>query len=92
MSETKVPGEKKADIFLFTLSTCVWCKKTKNLLKELGVEYRYIDVDQLQGDERKKIIEKLKEKNPSCSYPTILIDDSTIIVGFKEKEIREALA
>ena len=92
MTVTVVPGEKKADIFLFTLSTCVWCKKTKNLLKELGVQYRYVDIDQLEGEERKNILQQLREKNPSSSYPTIVINDSTIIVGFKEKDIREALA
>jgi len=92
MTVTVVPGEKKADIFLFTLSTCVWCKKTKNLLKEIGVEYHYVDIDQLEGEERKKILQQLREKNPSSSYPTIVINDTIIIIGFKENDIREALA
>ena len=92
MTVTVVPGEKKADIFLFTLSTCVWCKKTKNILKELGVQYRYVDIDQLEGEERKNILQQLRKKNPSSSYPTIVINDTTSIIGFKEKDIREALA
>jgi glutaredoxin len=47
-------------------------------------------VDELQGDERKAIIEDVKKFNPRCSFPTIIIGDK-VIVGFKEKEIKEAL-
>jgi glutaredoxin len=47
-------------------------------------------VDKLQGDERKAIIEDVKKFNPRCSFPTIIIGD-TVFVGYKEKEIKEAL-
>jgi hypothetical protein len=47
-------------------------------------------VDELQGDERKAIIEDVKKFNPRCSFPTIIIGEK-VIVGFKEKEIKEAL-
>ena len=91
MKETVVPGENKADIFLFTLSTCVWCKKTKQFLKDLGVRYQYVNVDELEGEERKEALDRLQKWNPRPSYPTIVINNSQCIVGFKEKEIKEAL-
>jgi glutaredoxin len=47
-------------------------------------------VDKLEGDERKAIIEDVKKFNPRCSFPTIIIGE-TVIVGYKEKEIKEAL-
>jgi hypothetical protein len=47
-------------------------------------------VDDLQGDERKAILEDIKALNPRCSFPTIKIGD-TVIVGYKEKEIKQAL-
>jgi glutaredoxin len=47
-------------------------------------------VDKLEGDERKAIIEDVKKFNPRCSFPTIIIGD-TVVVGYKEKEIKEAL-
>ena len=37
-----VKGENKGKITLYALSTCGWCKKTKKLLDDLGVEYHYI--------------------------------------------------
>ena len=75
---------------LYTLSTCSHCKNTKNFLNNLGVRYDFIDVDLLQGEERTDMIEEVKKYNPNTSFPTILIGNR-IIVGFKEKEIREAL-
>jgi glutaredoxin len=59
-------------------------------LGECTIKYEFINVDQLQGDERKAIIEDVKKFNPRCSFPTIIIGEK-VIVGFKEKEIKEAL-
>jgi glutaredoxin-like protein NrdH len=81
---------KECDVKLFALSTCVHCRNTKDFLSSCGVEYECIDVDKLDGEERKKVLEQIKEINPSCSFPTIIIGDK-IIVGFRSDEIKEAL-
>jgi len=86
-----VAGKNAGKITLFALSTCSWCKKTKDLLNNLGVEYDYMFVDLLQGDEKDEAIKAIEKWNPDCSFPTLVIDDSKCIVGFKEPEIKEAL-
>ena len=78
------------DVKIFSLSTCSHCKATKKYLSECTIKYEFIDVDLLKGDERKAIIEDVKKFNPRCSFPTIIIGD-TVVVGYKEKEIKEAL-
>ena len=78
------------DVKLFSLSTCSHCKSVKKLLGDCTVKYEFVDVDLLEGDERKSILEDIKQLNPRCSFPTIIIGDK-VIVGYKEKEIREAL-
>ena len=75
---------------VFSLSTCSHCKSTKKFLSDCTIKYEFVDVDQLQGDERKAILEDVKKFNPRCSFPTIIIGEK-VIVGFKEKEIKEAL-
>jgi glutaredoxin-like protein NrdH len=75
---------------IYTLSTCGHCKSTKNLLNECGVNYDCIDVDKLQGDQQTAILEEVKKLNPACSFPTIIIGN-TVIVGFREDKIKEAL-
>lgn len=75
---------------LYALSTCSHCKSTKKLLTECNVEYDYIEVDDLEGEERKAILADIRAMNPRCSFPTVKINE-TVIVGYKEKQIKEAL-
>jgi glutaredoxin len=86
-----VNGQDTGKIMLYALSTCVWCKKTKQLLGDLGVEFDYIYVDLLEGDDKDKTMNEVEKWNPRCSFPTLVINDKCI-VGFKEDEIREALS
>ena len=91
MEFTKVEGEKRGEVRMFALSTCGWCKKTKALLKEIGVEFSYVDVDLLEGEEKSRAIDEMGKHNPSTSFPTLVIDGEKVIIGFREKDIREAL-
>jgi glutaredoxin len=38
-----------------------------------------------------KVYDEVKRWNPSGSFPVLVLDDRKSIVGFREKEIREAL-
>ncbi len=79
-----------APVKVFSLSTCSHCKSTKKLLNDCTVQYDFVDVDLLEGEERAAILEEVKKFNPNCSFPTVIIGDK-VIVGYKEKEIKEAL-
>jgi glutaredoxin len=85
-----VAGKKKGDIFLFTLSTCGWCGLTKKLLNELEVDYRYVDMDFLEGKDEEEATKEMRKWNPGISFPTIIINKKCII-GFDEDEIRRLL-
>ncbi|MBT8364580.1 MAG: glutaredoxin family protein [Deltaproteobacteria bacterium] len=78
------------DVKVFSLSTCSHCKTAKKYLSDCTIKYEFVDVDLLKGDERKAIIDDVKKFNPRCSFPTIIIGEK-VIIGFKEKEIKEAL-
>lgn len=90
MTMIHVEGKKMGRILLYALSTCVWCRKTKQLLEQLGVDYNFVDVDLLSGAERAQVMEEIKKLNPRCSFPTLTIDDQCII-GFDEQKIKGAL-
>ena len=75
---------------LYTLSTCSHCKATKKFLGDCNVQYDFVDVDLLMGEERGAVLKEIRRLNPLCSFPTITIGDQ-VIVGFKEEKIREAL-
>ncbi|MEM3700016.1 MAG: glutaredoxin family protein [Candidatus Bathyarchaeia archaeon] len=92
MNIVKVPGKnKKHKVLVYALSTCAWCKLTKQFLKENEIEYEYVDVD-LSGDEDKEKIRKdILTRKGSLSYPAIIIDDKILINGFRKDKLKEIL-
>jgi glutaredoxin-like protein NrdH len=89
---TKVEGTKNDHrVFLYTLSTCGWCKRTKELLREKGVAFEYLDVDTLKAEERKTAIEDLHRRNAPLGFPVIIIDDKELISGYQQEKILGAL-
>jgi glutaredoxin len=86
-----VPGENRGKITLYALSTCGWCEKTKKFLDELGVEYFYVYVDLLEGEERESVINKVRRWNPHCSFPTAVINEEVCIVGYDKQKIKKAV-
>jgi glutaredoxin len=91
MKMVHVEGRNAGQIILYALSTCTWCKKTRDLLKELGVTYDYIYTDRLAGKEEEDTIREIKKWNPSCSFPTLVINNQHCIVGFNRDKIKKAL-
>ena len=75
---------------MYTLSTCSHCKAAKRFMTENGIPYDATDVDLLGPAERAAILDDVKKLNPNISFPTIIIG-KTVIVGFREEKIREAL-
>jgi glutaredoxin-like protein NrdH len=90
MSLEHVKGKNMGNIMLYALSTCGWCRKTKEYLTSLGAEYDYIHVDLLPDDERDAIMKIVQKWNPKSSFPTIVVN-GRCIVGYKEDEIKNAL-
>ncbi len=83
--------EKK--VVLFALSTCPACKKTKTLLKELGVDALVVDLDLVDRDSREKLLLEVRRFNPRETFPTLVINrGEKVIVGFSDEEIRKAFS
>lgn len=78
-------------VMLYALSTCAWCKKTRQLLDDNDVTYDYVYVDLLKGYEKDQTLEEVKKWNPKCSFPTVVVDGAQVVVGFKEDQLREVL-
>ena len=91
MTVEHVAGKNAGQIMLYALSTCGWCRKTRELLQELGVEYSYEYVDLLQGTQQDDAMKSIETWNPSTSFPTLVVNNQKCIVGFKPDEIKKAL-
>jgi glutaredoxin-like protein NrdH len=92
MNFSKVSGKNTAHkVLVYALSTCVWCKMTKQYLKDNGVEYDYVDVDLCGEKDKEKIRAHIISKGGSLSYPTIIVDDNVLINGFRKDKFKEIL-
>ncbi len=91
MATEHVDGKDKGNVMLYALSTCGWCNKTKELLRQMGIAFDFVYVDLLEGSEQDDAITVVEKFNPQGSFPTLVIDNRKVIVGFREQEIREAL-
>ena len=92
MNISKVSGKNdKHKVFLYALSTCVWCKMTKQFLNDNKVEYEYVDVDLCSEEDKQKIHAAITSKGGMLSYPTTIIDGKVLITGFRKDQLKEAL-
>jgi glutaredoxin-like protein NrdH len=92
MPFSKVQGKKNQHrVVIYALSTCVWCKMTKQYLKDNEVEFEYLDVDLCDPDEKEKARQQILSKGGSLSYPTTVVDDKNLITGFRKDKLKEAL-
>lgn len=78
-------------VIFYGLSTCIWCKRTRQLLESSGVAFDAIYVDLLQDKEREETVEQVRRWNPSVSFPTLVIDERRCIIGYRPEEIKEVL-
>ncbi len=92
MDISKVPGKNtKHKVFMYTLSTCVWCKMTKQFLKDNNVAYEYVDVDLSSEEDREKIRKEIQAKGGVLSYPTTIVDSKVVITGFRKDLLTKEL-
>lgn len=76
---------------MYAISTCAWCKRAKRFLRDHNIEYEYIDVDTCSREDREKIRSDILSRRGRLSYLTIIVDDTMLITGYNEDQIRKVL-
>lgn len=78
-------------IKVYALSTCPWCKKTKQFFTDKQIPYECIEVDLLEGKEQDKAMEEVRMLVGEAIFPVTVIGEE-VILGFKPDDFEEALA
>jgi glutaredoxin-like protein NrdH len=80
------------EVSIYTLSTCMWCKKCKAYLKDRDIKYKYIDIDNLSSKQKSEVLEYLREKyKPDrIAYPFLVCDDK-FVVGYDPNKYEEIM-
>ncbi len=76
---------------LYALSTCGWCKRTREFLNDHNIAFEDINVDLLEEEEKKRCRAELSQFNPRRSYPTVVVDEKDVIRGYDEDRLCEVL-
>ncbi|PNR95370.1 glutaredoxin family protein [Petrotoga sp. 9PWA.NaAc.5.4] len=72
-------------IQIYTTPSCPWCKKAKSYFRELGIDFKEIDVSKDQ-----KAAEELVRKTHQMGVPVIQIGNQYVI-GFDKNKIERLL-
>ncbi len=78
------------EVFMYTLSTCPWCRKTKKFFNERNIQFKYVDYDLVEEEEQEKIINEMERSGGNAAFPYVKIDDD-IIVGYNPDRYSEIL-
>ena len=74
-----------AQVNVFSTSTCPYCIKAKNYLKEKGVAFDAVDVSTDRAG-----LEEMTRVSGQMGVPVIVVDDE-VIVGFDQERLNAKL-
>ena len=77
------------NVKLYALSTCPWCRKTKNFFTEHNIPFTYIDYDLADEATQNRISEEVDAAG-STGFPFVRINDE-VIVGYQPERYSKAL-
>ena len=78
-------------VFMYTLSTCPWCRKAKAYFTDRNIPFQYIDYDLQSVEEQERIEQETKKRSGPLSFPWVLIGDD-LVVGWNPAKYDELLA
>jgi glutaredoxin-like protein NrdH len=78
------------DVFVYALSTCPWCRKTRQWFTDSQVPFEVVDVDTLPADEQDAMAEKAYQLSGGRRYPVVVINGE-VVVGHNPDKFLEHL-
>jgi glutaredoxin len=78
------------DVFVYALSTCPWCRKTKQWFDDSKIVYDFVDVDKLPDEEQDAAADKAYELSGGRRFPVVVINGE-VVVGYNPDKFLEHL-
>ena len=77
---------------IYALSTCAFCEKAMNFLKEHNYPFEYLFLDLIDRELKRNIKALLKERYGNITlFPLLVINGEKSLSGFVEEDWREEL-
>ncbi|MEM2942182.1 MAG: glutaredoxin family protein [Candidatus Bathyarchaeia archaeon] len=77
-------------VVMYTLSTCPWCRKTKQFFKERNIPFEYVDYDLASEEEQERIREEMLKYGGSTAFPFVKVGEE-VIIGYNPERYAELL-
>ncbi len=90
---TKVPGANTHDrLQLLALSTCGFCKRGMEYLREKGFAFEFVFLDEVDNDLKLKTKDEFRNKfGINLSYPSLVKNGESYTLGYIQKYWNEFL-
>jgi len=79
------------DVMLYALSTCPFCRKTKEFLNGQGVKYHFLDVDTAAEPDRERAKAEVMKLAGSLQFPVVVINGQ-VVQGYDVDQISYLLS
>jgi glutaredoxin-like protein NrdH len=87
----KVPGSDNThEITVYSLTTCPHCNAVKQYLKDKGLSFKYLNMDEATHDEKREVTLFLKAHKLQIAFPMVIIDEK-VLQGFDVKMMENYL-
>jgi len=78
------------EVTVYALTTCPWCRKTKQWFTDSKIAFESIDVDALPVKEQDEAAEKAYKLSGGRRFPVVVINGE-VIVGYSPQKFLEHL-
>ncbi len=73
------------EIVVYGLSTCPWCRKTKQYFTDKQIEFQYINYDLASEEEQSKIMQDMKKLGGGNAFPFVRIGKE-VVIGYNPEK------
>lgn len=82
-TEAESGEQQDRDVKVLALTTCAFCKKAMDFLRERGIAYRYAYADKLSREDKRRLTEEYKQHfGDKPLFPTLIVNNDTAETGF----------
>lgn len=87
---TEAGDQKGHEVTVYALSTCGFCRRGLQFLRDNKIAFKYVYVDQLEYDLKQQIKDELQTKyDARVVFPYMVLDSKEVVTGFVEDKWKE---
>ncbi len=77
-------------VIMYTLSTCPWCRKTKQFFKDRNVPFDYVDYDLAKEGEQERIVKEITDFGGQLAFPYVKVNGN-VVIGYNPEKYAKLL-